>query len=153
MRRTRNARIVVADALLATSLQYVLVAIEIGGRDGAQILFDDRLVLRRGRNEPGIEDRPFRIEPIEMIEQAARRFGTRIADSGAWRGGDKGLCRRFVFRDQIQRLATGINDLDGAHEDAAERVPTDWFETDLISEGAYLGWQAVAIQRIPRHWS
>src|SRR5208282_5906754 len=22
-----------------------------------------------------------------------------------------------------------------------------------ISEGAYLGWQAVAIQRIPRHWS
>jgi len=50
MRRTGDARIVVADALFATGLQRVFLEIEAGCRDLSQVFFDDTLVLRGRRN-------------------------------------------------------------------------------------------------------
>ena len=70
----------VADALLAIGFQRVLVEIETRRCDPPQVLFDYALVLRGRRNEAGVYDGALGIEPVAMIEDAARRLGARIAD-------------------------------------------------------------------------
>ena len=79
MRRARNARVVVADTLLATSLQRIVVQIEGGVRDFSHVFFDDPLVLRGGRNEAGFEKRAVVIEAIALIKDAARCLGAGVA--------------------------------------------------------------------------
>ena len=56
MRRTRDARVVVADRLLAAPLQVVVIEIKSAFDDAAQILFDRELILRRRRHDPCVQD-------------------------------------------------------------------------------------------------
>ena len=77
-----DARIVIADALLAPISQRILVEIEAGGRDLAHILFDDSLVLRGRRGEAGVDDRAFGVDLVTVIQDAARRLGAAMTDAG-----------------------------------------------------------------------
>jgi hypothetical protein len=71
----------VADALLAAGPQRLLIEIKAGARDLSQILFDDALILRGRRDEPGLDDRAFGVETVAVIEDAARRFGAGMANA------------------------------------------------------------------------
>src|SRR5215470_530098 len=95
-----NARVMVAYALLATSLQRIVCEIESGIRDFSHIFLDDALVLRGRRNETGVEDRAVAIEIVTVVEYAARRFTAGVAHSGIRLGRDKGQCWRLVGGDQ-----------------------------------------------------
>src|SRR5690242_1621520 len=117
MRRARDARVVVADALLATGLQRILFEIEGGICDLSQIIFDDALVLRSWRDKVGFEDRAIGIETIAVIKDAARRLGAGVSHGGPRLGGQKRPRRWLVGGDQAQSLATGIGDLERADED------------------------------------
>jgi hypothetical protein len=57
------------------------------------------------------------------------------------------------IRDQPQRLATGINDFDGANENAPERIAAHRIKTGGVGERAHLLRQAIPVERIARHWS
>jgi hypothetical protein len=70
MRGTGDARVMVANALLAPGLQHLLVEIEPGRCDLSQILFDDTLVLCGWRDERSLEDRALAIETVAVIENA-----------------------------------------------------------------------------------
>ena len=83
MSRTRNARVVVAYRLFAAITQRILRQVDVQRRDFAQILFDTQLVLRGRRHNAGAEDRPFSVNFVAMIADAARRFGTTMTDTGA----------------------------------------------------------------------
>jgi hypothetical protein len=95
-----DARIVVTDALLATGLQEVLVKVETTGCDLPQILLDHVLVLRSRRHQAGVEDRALGVEPVAVIEDAARRLGAAVADGFARFRRDEGPRRRLLFGDQ-----------------------------------------------------
>ena len=112
----------VANALLAPSLQRLLVEIKPGCCDLSQILFDDILILRGRWNEGGIEDRPVGIETIAVIKNSARRLGAGVANASTRLGWDERSRRRLVAGDQTQCLITGIDDFDPANEDAAEWI-------------------------------
>ena len=75
MRRTRNARVVVADRLLALPGQ--LVERQVGARrdKGAQVGFDGGLILRRRRRDLCSDDSHLFIQHVAVAENAARRFG------------------------------------------------------------------------------
>ncbi len=72
----------IADAVFASGFQLIFFEIEAHGCHLSQILFDHALVLRRGRNEAGIENRAVRVELVAMIENAAGRLGAGAADAG-----------------------------------------------------------------------
>ncbi len=63
-----------------------------------------------------------------MIEKAARGFRGGVAGRGARRDVEERPRRRLVRRDQPQRFVAGVEDLDRAHDDAAERIPADGTE-------------------------
>src|SRR6516165_11095572 len=90
MRRTGDARIVVADALFATGLQRVFLEIEAGCRDLSQVFFDDTLVLRGRRNDAGLEDCAVATETIAVIEDTAGRLSAGMAHGGLRYRQDKG---------------------------------------------------------------
>src|SRR6516225_626205 len=87
--RAGNARVMVANTLLAPGLQRLLIETQPGRCDLPQIFFDDILVLRGRRNERGIENRPVGIETIAVIKNPARRLGTGVSDTGTWLGQDE----------------------------------------------------------------
>ncbi len=68
--RAGDARVVVADRLLAAKRQLLVGEVEAGFDDGAQILLDRELVLRGGRHDPGVEDRAVLVELVAVVEQA-----------------------------------------------------------------------------------
>ena len=65
MGRAGDARIVVADGLLALAGELSVVEVEPGLREGAQVGLDGRLVLRRGRHDLGRGDDAVRAEPAQ----------------------------------------------------------------------------------------
>src|SRR5450631_2338607 len=79
VRRARDARVVVADRLLALPLQLVVGQVEVAGHEAAQVLLDRTLILGRGRHDASIADRAGGIDLIAMPEYPARG----LADSAA----------------------------------------------------------------------
>ena len=57
-----------------------------------------------------------------MIEEPARRFGRRMADTGARHDIDRRAVRLLEGLDDAQRLVDGVKDLDGADDDALEGI-------------------------------
>src|SRR5579872_5235245 len=76
-----DARIVVADRLLAESGQRLLGALEVRGDDFCQVVLDGRLVLGGRRYDLRAQDRPDLVDGVAVIEDAARRLGA--AEAGA----------------------------------------------------------------------
>ena len=60
-----------------------------------------------------------------MEEEAARRLGRPGGDARPGRPGDGRALRRPVVVDDVERLGGRVDQLDGAGDDAPERVPPD----------------------------
>jgi hypothetical protein len=136
--RAGDARVVIADRLLALPGQALIVEIQPAGDEPAQVVFDAGLILRRGRHDPGGGDEAFGVDGEPVEQHAARGFGRAVPGRGArrnvhmaWRGG-------LVPLDQLQRLVHRVHDLDGADQDAAVWV-------------AALGTEARLVGGLPRH--
>ena len=80
VRRAGDARIVVADRLLAAQRQLVVGQIDVALDDGTQVLLDRALVLRGRRDDPRVDDRAVVVDLIAVVQQAARRLGRAVAD-------------------------------------------------------------------------
>ena len=61
-----------------------------------------RLVLRGRRHDLGVEDRPFVVELVAVVEDAPRRLGASVTDSRAWLDLDGGRVGLLVLGDQAQ---------------------------------------------------
>ena len=83
MRRAGDAGVVVADRLLAAVAQRVVGQVEPAVDEARQVVLDARLVLRGRRHDLGVGDRAVGVEPVAVIEQAARRLGRAVAGAGA----------------------------------------------------------------------
>ena len=73
MRRTRNARVVVADRLLALPGQFVERQVCARLDKGAQVGIDGGLVLRGRRRDLRGDDHPLFIQPVAAVEDAVLR--------------------------------------------------------------------------------
>src|SRR4051794_14500437 len=125
MRRARDARVVVADGLLAEVAQPVVLELEVAGEEAAQGGLDRGLVLRGGRDGLRLEDRAVLVEPIAVPAQSARRLGPAAAAARSRRYLHVRRVGRLIGGDQAQRLVERVEDLEAAHHDAAERVAAD----------------------------
>ena len=96
--RARDARIVVADRLLAAQGELLVGEIEAAFDDRAQILLDRELVLRGGRHDPGVEDRAVLVDLVAVVEQAPWGLGGAVPDCAARDDLDGGRVRRLVAR-------------------------------------------------------
>jgi len=122
VRRAGYARIVVADGLLALAGELGVIQAEPGLREGAQVRFDGRLVLRRGGHDAGAGDEAVRADLVPVVQGAPGRLGHPVPGAGPRRHlGGRGI-GRLVGRDEPQRLLDRVHRLHGAHDDAAERV-------------------------------
>src|SRR5579862_8095007 len=83
VRRTGNTRVVVADGVLALEAQLIGWKVEMLWHEAPQVFLDDLLVLRRRRNDLGVEDDAAFIDAITVVEHTAGRFGPRPAGCGA----------------------------------------------------------------------
>ena len=62
------------------------------------------------------------IQPVAMVQHAARRFSAGVAHAGTRRQVQMRLVRLLVCIDDPQRLVAGVQHLHRAHHDAAERI-------------------------------
>jgi len=120
--RAGDARVVVADRLLALAGELGVIEVDPGLYEGAQVGLDGRLVLRRGRHDAGGLDDAVRVDLVAVVQGAPGRLGDAVADAGARRHLDGGPVRRFVIADEPQRLIDRVDRLHGPHDDATERV-------------------------------
>ena len=90
--------------------------------DSLEVCLDARLVLRGRRHDARLPDRTVGIKFVSVPANAARGLGA--AETYASKRFDRHRCNigRLIGRDQSQCLLTGIDDLEGPHDDAAERV-------------------------------
>ena len=122
MRGARDARVVVADRLLADRPQLVVAEPGVALDDRAQVVLDRELVLGRRRHDLRVQDRPVGVDPVAVVEQAPRRLADAVADAGHRLHRDEGGIRLLVRLDQAQGLVARVDELDAAHDDAAEGV-------------------------------
>src|ERR1035438_7157463 len=118
----RDARIVIANRLLALPLQLVLWQRKTGLDKLPEIALYGLLVLRRGRNNFAIQDDAAVVDAIAVIADAARRFGAAVAGADARLDLDRGLVGHLVVLDEAQRLIAGIHHFHTAHDDALEGI-------------------------------
>jgi len=147
--RAGDARVVVADGLLAPPGELGVVEAEAGLDEGAQVGLDGRLVLRRGRDDAGGGDEAVRADLVPVVQGATGRLGHPVADAGANRHVQCGAIRRFVPGDEPQRLVDRVHRLDGPHDDAAERVVTGRAQPGGLSRLPGQGGQPARVERVP----
>src|SRR6266568_6396079 len=97
--RARDARIIVSNRLLALPRQFFRWQVKMLGDEFPQILFDGLLILRRGRDDLGVEDGALFVEPVAMIENPSRSFRTAEAGGGARLDFDPRFLRRLIGGD------------------------------------------------------
>src|SRR5581483_2615691 len=97
--------------------------------DGAQVVLDRALVLRRRGNDLRVDDRPVPVEAVPVVEEAARRLADPEAGPGDRSDLDEGRIRLLVGVDQPQRLVARVHELDAANDDAPECVAAFLAET------------------------
>jgi hypothetical protein len=123
--RARDARVVVADRLLAPPLQRVVVEVEVRLDEVEQVLLDRGLVLRGRRHDHRVGDR---------APSSSCSGGRGSRGAPRWRRArrrrradlDGRDARALVGRDQPQRLVERVDGLERPDHDAAERVAHRW---------------------------
>ena len=75
---TRDARVIVADRLLALPRELVRWQIEVFRHEFPKIALNNLLVLRCRRNDLRIKDDALPIDAIAVVKNAARRFGAAV---------------------------------------------------------------------------
>src|SRR6516162_4897400 len=105
---TRDARIIVTDGLFTTPLQLWLGKSEEPGDKLRQILFDDPLILRGGRDDFRIENSPSIANAVTMVQNASRGFRTGTTSGGLHWSGNCCSLWRFVLGDDAQRFVASI---------------------------------------------
>src|SRR5271166_6452648 len=89
VRGAGDARVVVADGLLALPLQLVFLDCKMGLDKLPEVTLDGFQVLRGRGNNLGVHDNAAVIEAIAVIEDSPRRFGAAVASGGARLDGDR----------------------------------------------------------------
>ncbi len=131
VRRAGDARVVVADRLLAAMRELVVREVQRLLDDADEILLDRLLVLRGRRHDLRVEDRPCVVDLVAVPADPARRLAAAVPGAGARDRLDERRLGRHVLRDDPERLVRRVDGLDGAHDDAAEGVADDVAEPDL----------------------
>ena len=85
-----------------------------------------------------------------MVQQAARRLGRRIACGGPRGDRDDRLIRLLVGIDYPERLVTGVQHLDRAHDDAAIRIVAGWRKAGLARRLLGERRETVEVQAVAR---
>jgi len=112
-----------------------------------EVLLDRPLVLRGRRHDLRVEDGAVRAEAVAVVENATRRLARAVPPTGLRHDLDRRLRRLLVLRDQPQRLVAGVHELDGTHDDRAERVVDDGLKTYLVGRRERVGGEQPAMQR------
>src|SRR5512147_2349853 len=114
VRRTGDARVVIADRLLTAPGERFIGQVEVGGENRAQVVLDAALVLRCRRYDQGGKDRSVLGNFVAVIKHAARRFRRPTANARPWHDIDSRSIRLLVIFDEPQRLVAGMHDFDAA---------------------------------------
>src|SRR5581483_10062239 len=104
VRRARDARVVVADRLLAEQGEPVVRHLQRALDDAPQVLLDRPLVLRRRRDDLRLEDRAVAVDRVAVPQDPARRLRAAVADARARLHLHRGSVRLLVRVDQAERL-------------------------------------------------
>src|SRR5215472_4057433 len=112
--RAGDARVVVADGLLADPGQLLVVEIEPVLDEPAQVVLDGPLVLGRRRDDARTANAPVSVDVVPVVEDAAGCYGHAVAGGCARRHRDGHLDGRAVFADQPESLLDRAHDLYGA---------------------------------------
>src|SRR5262249_30596321 len=81
VRRARDARVVVADGLLAQPTKLIVGELGVLRDDRTEVLLDRQLVLRRRRHDLRVDDGAVAVDAVPVVEQTAGGFGRAVADS------------------------------------------------------------------------
>ena len=138
----------IANGLLAAIAYEFVGPIHDRRGDRRQIRLDARLILGSRRHDADGADGPLGIEVVPVPANAARGLGAAEAGSGARRDRQRRERRRFVGRNQSERLLAGVDDLERAHDDALERVAADGAEPGAPRESLYRCRQAIEVERV-----
>ena len=122
MRGAGDARVVVPDRLLALAGELGVVEIQPRLDERAQVGLDGRLVLRRRGDDAGAGDDPVLADLVPVVQGASGRLRDPAADRGTRVHLDGRAGGRLVGVDDPKCLVDRVDDLHGAHDDAAERV-------------------------------
>lgn len=124
MRCTGNARVIVADGLLALPGELLFRQVEVSRDKLPEVRFDGFLILRCRGNDLGIENGSLVVGPITMVEDATRRFGAPIPCCRAGLKLHGGALRLLIPGNDPQRFVACIEDLDAANNDALKWIAT-----------------------------
>src|SRR6516165_8325851 len=146
-----DARVVAADGLLAFPGELLVRKLEPVGDECAQVGFDDPLVLRGRRDDLRVGDGAVGVELVAMVDQAAWRLGAAESGCLARRDLDVRGIGRLVVADQPECFVARVEDLDGADDDAAERVGAGGSESGGAGCVGCRPGQTVEVQAVPGH--
>src|SRR6266571_3512523 len=113
VRGAGDARVVVPDGLLAPPGQLVAGEVQKPLHHLPEVLLDDRLVLRGGRDDLGVLDQAVVPHPVAVVQDPAGGLGDAVAGGAAGVHLDPERVRRLVFLDQANGLVAGVQQLDG----------------------------------------
>src|SRR5215813_1813188 len=117
-----DARVIVPDRLLASAGQPLVVEVEPVGHETAQVVLDGPLVLRGWRDDARAGDGAVGVYLVPVVEHPAGGLGDAVPRGCPGGHGDGRPGGRAIVFDQPQRLLDRADDLDRAHDDAAERI-------------------------------
>ena len=145
VRRTRNARIVISDRLLALPLQLLLRKIEVFGHKFPEVLLDRFLVLRGGRNDLGVENCAALVDAVAMIKNTSRSLRARVSGDCPYLHVHRGFVGRLVMLDKSQRFIACKENFESSDNDALKRISADWAEAGGACRLLHQRWQAIKI--------
>src|SRR5207302_4896741 len=102
--------------------QLVVVEIRVTLLALPEVLLDRKLVLRGGRVDARTQDRADLVDLVAVVEEPPRRLGRAVADAPPGFHGHRGTVRLLVAPDERQRFLADLYELNGANDDALERV-------------------------------
>ena len=108
MRGAGDAGFVIADGLLTLPGERLPRQRQALRNELPEVILDALLVLRCRRHVLGVEDGATVVEPVAVIQDAARRFGAAVAGGGVRRHGDGRRLRPLLGVDEAQGLVAGM---------------------------------------------
>src|SRR3990172_12241178 len=119
---TGDARVVVADRLFEPPLEFVVGKLHQGGDHKPEVVFDSKLVLGSGRNDPGVDDGPLTIQLIAVIEKAPGGLTRPMTGSGGNRPNPIRGGGWLIGIDQLESCGEGMNELHRPDLDAPKGI-------------------------------
>src|SRR5262249_31595781 len=104
VRRARDARVVVADRLLAPEAELVVGEGPRASDDASEVVLDRLLVLRGRGNDLRVEDRAVGVELVTVVEEPAGSLGHAVPHPRARLNLDRRRVRLLVLVYDPQRL-------------------------------------------------